>query len=90
MVNQHTIVLIMSDGLDTGDASVLEYEMEQIHRAGARDLAQSLLATKTTGAGARHERALPRNLFASAHNWPVCRLSERPRALGARVRLKAV
>jgi uncharacterized protein len=71
MVNQHTIVLIMSDGLDTGDASVLEYEMEQIHRRAARVIwLNPLLGNEDYRPLARGmSAALPHvNLFASAHN----------------------
>src|ERR1700694_5767047 len=71
MVNQHTIVLIMSDGLDTGDASVLEYEMEQIHRRATRVIwLNPLLGNEDYRPLARGmSAALPHvNLFASAHN----------------------
>jgi uncharacterized protein with von Willebrand factor type A (vWA) domain len=71
MVNQHTIVLIMSDGLDTGDASVLEYEMEQIQRRAARVIwLNPLLGNDDYRPLARGmSAALPHvNLFASAHN----------------------
>jgi uncharacterized protein len=71
MVNQHTIVLIMSDGLDTGDASVLEYEMELIHRRAARVIwLNPLLGNEDYRPLARGmSAALPHvNLFASAHN----------------------
>jgi uncharacterized protein with von Willebrand factor type A (vWA) domain len=71
MVNQHTIVLIMSDGLDTGDASVLEYEMEQIQRRAARVIwLNPLLGNEDYRPLARGmSAALPHvNLFASAHN----------------------
>jgi uncharacterized protein with von Willebrand factor type A (vWA) domain len=71
MVNKHTIVLIMSDGLDTGDASVLEYEMEQIQRRAARVIwLNPLLGNEDYRPLARGmSAALPHvNLFASAHN----------------------
>jgi len=71
MVNQHTIVLIMSDGLDTGDASVLEYEMELIQRRAARVIwLNPLLGNEDYRPLARGmSAALPHvNLFASAHN----------------------
>jgi uncharacterized protein len=70
-VNQHTIVLIMSDGLDTGDASVLEHEMEQIQRRAARVIwLNPLLGNEDYRPLARGmSAALPHvNLFASAHN----------------------
>src|SRR5947209_5347541 len=71
MVNKHTIVLIMSDGLDTGDASVLEDEMEQIQRRAARVIwLNPLLGNEDYRPLARGmSAALPHvNLFASAHN----------------------
>jgi uncharacterized protein len=71
MVNKHTIVLIMSDGLDTGDASVLEQEMEQIQRRAARVIwLNPLLGNEDYRPLARGmSAALPHvNLFASAHN----------------------
>src|SRR5438034_8510872 len=70
-VNKHTIVLIMSDGLDTGDASVLEHEMEQIQRHAARVIwLNPLLGNEDYRPLARGmSAALPHvNLFASAHN----------------------
>jgi uncharacterized protein with von Willebrand factor type A (vWA) domain len=71
IVNKHTIVLIMSDGLDTGDASVLEHEMEQIQRRAARVIwLNPLLGNEDYRPLARGmSAALPHvNLFASAHN----------------------
>jgi uncharacterized protein with von Willebrand factor type A (vWA) domain len=71
LVNKHTIVLIMSDGLDTGDASVLEQEMEQIQRRAARVIwLNPLLGNEDYRPLARGmSAALPHvNLFASAHN----------------------
>lgn len=70
-VNKHTIVLIMSDGLDTGDASVLEHEMEQIERRAARVIwLNPLLGNEDYRPLARGmSAALPHvSLFASAHN----------------------
>ncbi len=70
-VNKHTIVLIMSDGLDTGDASVLEHEMEQIQRRAARVIwLNPLLGNEDYRPLARGmSAALPHvSLFASAHN----------------------
>ena len=70
-VNKHTIVLIMSDGLDTGDASVLEHEMEQIQKRAARVIwLNPLLGNADYRPLARGmSAALPHvNLFASAHN----------------------
>jgi uncharacterized protein with von Willebrand factor type A (vWA) domain len=70
-LNKHTIVLIMSDGLDTGDASVLEHEMEQIQRRAARVIwLNPLLGNEDYRPLARGmSAALPHvNLFASAHN----------------------
>jgi uncharacterized protein with von Willebrand factor type A (vWA) domain len=71
LVNKHTIVLIMSDGLDTGDASVLEAEMEQIERRAARVIwLNPLLGNEDYRPLARGmSAALPHvSLFASAHN----------------------
>jgi len=71
MLNQHTIVLIMSDGLDTGDASVLEHEMEQIEKRAARVIwLNPLLGNEDYRPLARGmSAALPHvSLFASAHN----------------------
>jgi uncharacterized protein with von Willebrand factor type A (vWA) domain len=70
-VNKHTIVLIMSDGLDTGDASVLEHEMEQIQKRAARVIwLNPLLGNEDYRPLARGmSAALPHvSLFASAHN----------------------
>lgn len=70
-VNKHTIVLIMSDGLDTGDASVLEHEMELIQKRAARTIwLNPLLGNEDYRPLARGmSAALPHvNLFASAHN----------------------
>jgi uncharacterized protein with von Willebrand factor type A (vWA) domain len=70
-VNKHTIVLIMSDGLDTGDASVLEHEMEQIEKRAARVIwLNPLLGNEDYRPLARGmSAALPHvDLFASAHN----------------------
>lgn len=70
-VNKHTIVLIMSDGLDTGDASVLEHEMELIQKRAARVIwLNPLLGNEDYRPLARGmSAALPHvNLFASAHN----------------------
>jgi len=71
VLNQHTIVLIMSDGLDTGDASVLEAEMEEIQRRAARVIwLNPLLGNEDYRPLARGmSAALPHvDLFASAHN----------------------
>jgi uncharacterized protein len=71
MLNQHTIVLIMSDGLDTGDASVLEHEMELIEKRAARVIwLNPLLGNDDYRPLARGmSAALPHvSLFASAHN----------------------
>src|SRR5438874_8975174 len=70
-VNKHTIVLIMSEGLDTGEAGVLEHEMEQIQRRAARVIwLNPLLGNEDYRPLARGmSAALPHvNLFASAHN----------------------
>jgi uncharacterized protein with von Willebrand factor type A (vWA) domain len=70
-LNKHTIVLIMSDGLDTGDASVLEHEMELIEKRAARVIwLNPLLGNEDYRPLARGmSAALPHvSLFASAHN----------------------
>jgi uncharacterized protein with von Willebrand factor type A (vWA) domain len=71
LVNKHTIVLVLSDGLDTGDASVLADEMEQLQRrAGKVIWLNPLLGNEDYRPLARGmSAALPHvNLFASAHN----------------------
>lgn len=71
LVNQHTIVLILSDGLDTGDAAVLEEEMEALRKRAARMIwLNPLLGNEDYRPLARGmSAALPHvDLFASAHN----------------------
>ena len=71
LLNKHTIVLILSDGLDTGDASVLEEEMRKIQaRAGKVIWLNPLLGNEDYRPLARGmSAALPHvDLFASAHN----------------------
>ncbi len=71
LVNKRTIVLILSDGLDTGDAGVLEDEMEQLQRRAARVIwLNPLLGNEDYRPLARGmSAALPHvDLFASAHN----------------------
>src|ERR1700730_2084778 len=70
-VNKPTVLSIMRDGLDTGDASVLEHEMELIQRRAARVIwLNPLLGNEDYRPLARGmSAALPHvNLFASAHN----------------------
>ncbi len=71
LVNNRSIVLILSDGLDTGDASILEHEMEEIQRRAARVIwLNPLLGNEDYRPLARGmSAALPHvDLFASAHN----------------------
>jgi uncharacterized protein len=71
LVNKYTIVLVMSDGLDTGDASVLEDEMEKLQKRAARMIwLNPLLGNDEYRPLARGmSAALPHvDLFASAHN----------------------
>jgi uncharacterized protein len=71
VVTNHTIVLIMSDGLDTGDATVLETEMEKIKARAAKVIwLNPLLGNDDYRPLARGmSAALPHvDLFASAHN----------------------
>jgi uncharacterized protein with von Willebrand factor type A (vWA) domain len=71
LVNKYTIVLVMSDGLDTGDASVLEEEMEKLQKRAARMIwLNPLLGNDDYRPLARGmSAALPHvDLFASAHN----------------------
>jgi uncharacterized protein len=71
VLTSHTIVLIMSDGLDTGDATLLEGEMDKIQkRAGKVIWLNPLLGNEDYRPLARGmSAALPHvNLFASAHN----------------------
>jgi uncharacterized protein len=71
VLTSHTIVLLMSDGLDTGDASLLEEQMEKIEqRAGKVIWLNPLLGNDDYRPLARGmSAALPHvDLFASAHN----------------------
>jgi uncharacterized protein with von Willebrand factor type A (vWA) domain len=71
MVNSHTIVIVLSDGLDTGDARVLEEEMEKLQRRAARTIwLNPLLGNDDYRPLARGmSAALPHvDVFASAHN----------------------
>lgn len=71
LVNKHTIVIIMSDGLDTGDASVLEDEMDTLQKRAAKVIwLNPLLGNEDYRPLARGmSAALPHvDLFASAHN----------------------
>jgi uncharacterized protein with von Willebrand factor type A (vWA) domain len=70
-VTNNTIVLIMSDGLDTGDATVLEAEMAKIEQRAAKVIwLNPLLGNEDYRPLARGmSAALPHvQLFASAHN----------------------
>jgi uncharacterized protein with von Willebrand factor type A (vWA) domain len=71
VVDRHTIVLVLSDGLDSGEAAVLGVEMEAIARRAARVIwLNPLLGDPGYRPVARTMRAaLPHvNVFASAHN----------------------
>lgn len=71
VVNNHSIVLIMSDGLDTGDATVLDHEMEKLERRAAKVIwLNPLLGNEEYRPLARGmSAALPHvSVFASAHN----------------------
>ena len=71
VVDRHTIVLILSDGLDSGDARVLGAEVEKIERRAARIVwLNPLLGDAAYRTVARTMRAALAhvNVFASAHN----------------------
>ena len=71
VVDRHTIVLILSDGLDSGEAGVLGDEMEQIERRAARVIwLNPLLGDAGYRPVARTMRAALAHVsvFASAHN----------------------
>jgi uncharacterized protein len=71
VVDRHTIVLILSDGLDSGEAGVLGDEMEQIERRAARVIwLNPLLGNDGYRPVARTMRAALAHVtvFASAHN----------------------
>ena len=71
LVDRHTIVLILSDGLDSGEAGVLGAEMENIERRAARVVwLNPLLGNPDYRPIARTMRAALAHVsvFASAHN----------------------
>jgi uncharacterized protein with von Willebrand factor type A (vWA) domain len=71
VVDRRTIVLILSDGLDSGDAGVLGFEMEKIERRAARVVwLNPLLGNAGYRPLARTMRAALAHVrvFASAHN----------------------
>jgi uncharacterized protein with von Willebrand factor type A (vWA) domain len=71
VVDRHTIVLILSDGLDSGEAGVLGDEMEQIERRAARVIwLNPLLGDTAYRPVARTMRAALAHVsvFAPAHN----------------------
>jgi uncharacterized protein with von Willebrand factor type A (vWA) domain len=71
LLDRHTIVLILSDGLDSGEAAFLGREMERIKQRAARVIwLNPLLGDATYRPVARTMRtALAHvNVFASAHN----------------------
>ena len=76
LVNRHTIVLILSDGLDTGDAEVLREAMEDLQEHAVQgDLAQP--AAREQGlpsAGARHEHG-PASTWTSSRRPTTWRAS---------------
>ena len=71
VVDRHTIVVVLSDGLDSGEASVLKSQLEQIEqRAGRVVWLNPLLGDPTYRPVARTMRAALQHVsvFASAHN----------------------
>jgi uncharacterized protein with von Willebrand factor type A (vWA) domain len=71
VVDRHTIVLVLSDGLDSGEATVLGNEMKQIERRAARVIwLNPLLGNPNYRPVARTMRAALAHVsvFASAHN----------------------
>jgi uncharacterized protein with von Willebrand factor type A (vWA) domain len=71
MVDRHTVVLILSDGLDSGHWSVLEHEMDEIERRAARVIwLNPLLGSDGYRPTTRGLRAALEHVavFASAHN----------------------
>ncbi len=71
VVDRHTIVLVLSDGLDSGEATVLGLEMESIERRAARVIwLNPLLGDPGYRPVARTMRAALAHVqvFASAHN----------------------
>jgi len=71
VVDRHTIVLVLSDGLDSGEATVLGNEMDQIERRAARVIwLNPLLGDPAYRPVARTMRAALAHVqvFASAHN----------------------
>lgn len=71
LLDRHTIVLILSDGLDSGEAGVLGWEMAHIERQAARVIwLNPLLGNDNYRPVARTMRAALAHvtLFASAHN----------------------
>ena len=70
-VDKHTIVLILSDGLDTGDAEILEGAMDELAiRAGKVIWLNPLLGSKDYRPLARGMSTALRHIdvFAPAHN----------------------
>ncbi len=83
LVNRHTIVLILSDGLDTGDAEILREAMEELdERAGKVIWLNPLLGSKDYRPLARGmSTALEHvDVFAPAHN--LASLAELSKHLG--------
>ena len=71
VLNRHTIVLILSDGLDSGEAGILGAEMERIERTAARVIwLNPMLGNDAYRPVARAMRAALQHVavFASAHN----------------------
>lgn len=71
MVDRHTIVLVLSDGLDTGDADILEQAMDELsERAGKVIWLNPLLGSKDYRPLARGMSTALRHVdvFAPAHN----------------------
>jgi uncharacterized protein with von Willebrand factor type A (vWA) domain len=71
VLNPHTVVIVLSDGVDSGHWSALEHEVAEIERRSARVIWLNPLlgdpGYRPTARGLR--AALPHvSLFASAHN----------------------
>lgn len=71
VVDRHTIVVVLSDGLDSGEARILKSQLEEIeHRAGRVVWLNPLLGDPTYRPVARTMRAALQHVsvFATAHN----------------------
>ena len=71
LLNQRSIVLILSDGWDTGDTDILAENMQYIHRKSAKVIWLNPLAGNPNYKPSAHgmQAAMPFiDVFASAHN----------------------